>query len=130
MLSFHVCFLLLGTVWGMYEDDSPVFKLTKENFKKEVLESTDLWFVEFYAPWCGHCNKLAPEYEKAAKKLAGIVRVGAVDMTVEQAVGAPYDVKGFPTVKFFGEDKTKPLEYSGDRTSKGITGYGKKQAKI
>ena len=40
--------------------------------------------VEFYAPWCGHCKSLAPEWEKAAKALKGIVNVGAVDMTQHQ----------------------------------------------
>jgi len=58
--------------------------------------------VEFYAPWCGHCKSLAPEYKKAAKALEGIVKLGAVDMTTEGDAGAPYDVSSYPTIKFFG----------------------------
>lgn len=129
MTLLHVYILLLTVVWGLYEPDSPVFKLTKENFKREVLDSQDLWFVEFFAPWCGHCKKLAPEYEKAARALSGKVRVGAVDMTVDGEAGAPYGVTGYPTVKFFGENKAKPIAYDGARTAKAIVGFGKKQFK-
>lgn len=73
--------------------------------------------VEFYAPWCGHCKSLAPEYLKAAKALKGIVKLGAVDMTQHQQVGQPYNITGFPTIKFFGTDKNKPQDYNGQRTA-------------
>ena len=75
--------LLINTCYSLYDSSSPVIKLTKDNFKKLVLDSQDLWFVEFYAPWCGHCKNLAPSWEKAAKNLKGVVKVGAVDMTTD-----------------------------------------------
>ena len=69
---------------GLYTSSSPVVKLTKENFKKLVLDKPEqLWFIEFFAPWCGHCKQLAPAWEKTAKTLKGIVNVGAVDMTTD-----------------------------------------------
>jgi protein disulfide-isomerase A6 len=55
--------------------------LTKDNWQQEVIKGDALWLVEFYAPWCGHCKSLAPEWTKAAKQLKGVVKVGAVDMT-------------------------------------------------
>ena len=105
--------LLANTCQALYTSSSPVVKLTKDNFKKLVLDSDQLWFVEFYAPWCGHCKQLAPAWENAAKSLKGVVNVGAVDMTTDQDAGAAYGIQGFPTIKFFGFDKSKPADYSG-----------------
>jgi protein disulfide-isomerase A6 len=79
--------------------------------------------VEFYAPWCGHCKSLAPEWKNAAKALKGIVGVVAVDATQATGSASKYEVKGFPTIKFFGDNKGKPLEYQGGRDAKAITDY-------
>jgi len=76
--------------------------------------------IEFYAPWCGHCKSLAPEWKKAATALKGIVKVGAVDMDVHGSVGSPYNVRGFPTIKVFGADKQKPQDYNGARQAQGL----------
>lgn len=62
---------------------SDVIDLTNDNFEELVFGSKDIWFVEFFAPWCGHCKKLAPEWEEAATKLKGLVKVAKVDATVE-----------------------------------------------
>ncbi|CAG9316576.1 unnamed protein product [Blepharisma stoltei] len=124
----HVLLLPILLASALYSASSPVVKLTSANFQKEVIESDDIWLVEFFAPWCGHCKQLAPEWEKAAKALKGIVKVGAVDMTTDQQVGAPYRVEGFPTIKFFGENKRSPLDYNSGRSAKEITSYALSQA--
>jgi len=60
-----------------------VTKLTSSNFHNLVVRSKEPWFVEFYAPWCGHCQNLTPEWEKLAKATEGMIKVGAVDMTTD-----------------------------------------------
>mmetsp|Transcript_33463 Transcript_33463/g.30453 ORF Transcript_33463/g.30453 Transcript_33463/m.30453 type:complete len:95 (-) Transcript_33463:388-672(-) len=83
---------LFSGAFSLYGSNSKVVKLDSNNFRDKVINSKEVWFVEFYAPWCGHCKNLAPEYEKLANALDGIIKVGAVDMTTDQQVGAPYNV--------------------------------------
>lgn len=106
---------------ALYTSSDDVVELTASNFNSQVLQSDDLWLVEFYAPWCGHCQSLAPEWKKAATALKGIVKVGAVDMDVHRNVGAPYNVQGFPTIKIFGGNKNSPSDYNGARTAQSLT---------
>lgn len=105
LLALVLVASILGTAFGLYGSNSKVVKLDKNNFKNLVLNSKEIWLVEFFAPWCGHCKSLAPEWEKAAKALEGIVKIGAVDMTTDEEAGRPYGIQGFPTIKFFGENK-------------------------
>lgn len=121
--------LMINRMNALYTSSSPVVQLNQNNFANLVTKSDAIWLVEFYAPWCGHCKSLAPEYEKAAKALKGIINIGAVDMTTDQAVGAPYDIKGFPTIKLFGANKNSPIDYNGQRTAQGIVDFLLSQAK-
>jgi protein disulfide-isomerase A6 len=93
-----------------------------------VLKSSGVVLVEFYAPWCGHCKNLAPEWKKAAKALKGVVSVVAVDADEHKALAGKYDVKGFPTILVFGADKSKPTPYEGARESGPIIDFALKSA--
>ncbi|XP_065063193.1 protein disulfide-isomerase A6-like [Rhopilema esculentum] len=103
-----------------YFPSDDVVELTASNFNSKVIQSDDVWLIEFYAPWCGHCQRLEPEWKKAATALKGIVKVGAVNMDVHASVGGPYNVRGFPTIKMFGANKNSPQDYNGARSASNI----------
>ena len=79
--------------------------------------------VEFYAPWCGHCKQLAPEWVKAAKAMNGVVNFGAVDCDADANKGlcGQYQIKGFPTIKVFEDGKQS--DYNGQRQAKDLQDY-------
>lgn len=60
---------MISTTWGLYPSSSNVVELTPSNFDKLVIKGDEIWIVEFFAPWCGHCQQLVPEYTKAAAAL-------------------------------------------------------------
>ncbi|XP_033727567.1 LOW QUALITY PROTEIN: protein disulfide-isomerase A6-like [Pecten maximus] len=120
---------LLSTAAAMYSAGDDVVQLTPANFDKEVMNSDALWLIEFYAPWCGHCQSLTPEWKKAAKALKGIVKVAAVDADAHGQLGQKYGVQGFPTIKVFGGNKNKPEDYQGGRTANAIVDTAMSKAK-
>lgn len=102
-------------------------ELTSSNFDELVLKSKDLWIVEFFAPWCGHCKKLAPEWKKAANNLKGKVKLGHVDCDSDKSLMSRFSVQGFPTILMFGADKDTPVPYEGARTASAIESFALEQ---
>jgi protein disulfide-isomerase A1 len=108
-------------------EEPDVVVLTTDNFA-EFLKN-DFVLVEFYAPWCGHCKKLAPEYSQAATELKNSgspVKLGKVDATVESSLGEQFAVRGYPTLKFFRSGEA--AEYDGGRTAKDIVNWVTKKS--
>jgi len=104
-----------------------VLVLTEENFQ-EAVDGSQFLLVEFYAPWCGHCKSLAPEYAKAATTLAekgSLVLLGKLDATEHPKIAEQFEVKGYPTLKFFKNGKD--TEYNGGRTADTIVSWLEKK---
>ncbi|XP_007249749.3 protein disulfide isomerase family A, member 7 [Astyanax mexicanus] len=116
-----VCAAALLCVGG-----SEVLELGDADFQVG-LEEHDTLLVEFFAPWCGHCQRLAPEYEAAATRLKGTVSLAKVDCTVNSKTCETFVVNGYPTLKIF-QNGEEASSYDGPRTADGIVSYMKKQA--
>ncbi|ORC85500.1 protein disulfide isomerase [Trypanosoma theileri] len=102
-------------------DASDVVAATVDDFDS-VIKKGEIALVKFYAPWCGHCQKLAPEWEKAAKEVPGEAIMVDVDCTKETKLAEKYSIKGFPTIILFRNGEEVET-YKGARQSDAIVKY-------
>ncbi|KAK5144878.1 hypothetical protein LTR04_001448 [Oleoguttula sp. CCFEE 6159] len=87
--------------------------LTAESFQKLVTTTRDPWFVKFYAPWCHHCQAMAPNWQGMAREMQNRLNVGEVNCDVEKRLCKDVRVKGYPTLLFFQGGER--VEYDGLR---------------
>lgn len=98
--------------------------LSHESFQKLVTKTQDPWFVKFYAPWCHHCQALAPSWLQMAKKLQDKLNVGEVNCDVEVRLCKDAHVKAYPTLHFFRGGER--VEYDGLRGLGDLVNYAEK----
>jgi len=101
-----------------------LFILGKNSFAKHIEKGSH--FIKFYAPWCGHCKKMAPAWDELAKDVDGdkslTTTIAKVDCTAHQSVCQEYGVGGYPTIKFFRDGK-EVEQYRGGRAFKDLKDY-------
>ncbi|EFN76813.1 protein disulfide-isomerase A3 [Harpegnathos saltator] len=114
---------------GVLADDKFVLELSDETFESELARHENT-LVMFYAPWCGHCKRLKPEYVKAAELLLGSeppITLANIDCTgAGKETCNKYSVSGYPTLKIF-EGVEMRSDYNGPREAPGIAKYMKSQ---
>ena len=110
------------------QTEDNVIVITDDNYN-EVMKQSDYILVEFYAPWCGHCKQLAPEYSKASIDLKDSnIKLAKVDATENPKFSSMYSIRGYPTLIFF--DKGIQINYSGGRKADEITNWLLKKTQI
>lgn len=104
-----------------------LFELTDETFGKHIEQGKH--FVKFYAPWCGHCQRLAPTWEDLAKtyETETSVSIAKIDCTQYRPICQDFDVKGYPTLLWI-EDGKKIEKYAGSRSVEDLKAYVEKMS--
>lgn len=102
--------------------------LTAEKFQKVVTNTLDPWFIKFYAPWCHHCQALAPNWSNMARQMQGKLNVGEVNCDIEKRLCKDAGIKGYPTMLFFRGGER--IEYEGLRGLGDLLDYAKKVTAI
>jgi len=111
------------------KNDGPVKTVVATTWKKIVLDPTKDVLIELYAPWCGHCQKMAPEMEKAGARLAQIpnVVIAKMDATANEVDGI--SVNSYPTFKWYPAfKKHAPQDVTDINTEEAIVQWIKKNA--
>lgn len=75
--------------------------LTPESFQRMVTMTQDPWFIKFYAPWCHHCQAMAPTWDQLAKTMRGKLNVGEVNCEKESRLCKDVGARSYPTILFF-----------------------------
>ncbi len=75
--------------------------LTAASFAKHIERSDIPVLVDFWAPWCGPCKMMAPQFEQAARLLEPRLRLAKVDTEAEPMLGAQFGIRSIPTLALF-----------------------------
>ncbi|PUU72469.1 hypothetical protein B9Z19DRAFT_674797 [Tuber borchii] len=98
--------------------------LTADGFLKEVIGTGDGWFVKFYAPWCQHCQALAPQWAELGREMKNQLNIGEVNCENDKRLCKELKVRGYPTIIYFQHGER--IEYNGLRGLGDLVSFAKK----
>jgi len=105
------------------DNSGPVKVIVGKTYESIVNDENKDVFVEFYAPWCGHCKSLTPKYEELGKMFAddSTTVIAKVDATANDT---PADITGFPTLILYpAGNKVEGVKYNGAREAKDMADF-------
>ncbi|KIY69040.1 thioredoxin-domain-containing protein [Cylindrobasidium torrendii FP15055 ss-10] len=103
--------------------DGLVRVLNENTFASTIAEGPA--FVKFYAPWCGHCKKLAPKWKDLARQLQGKLTIAEVNCDDNKALCKTENIEGFPTLVYYSPGGSK-TDYSGSRQLDALKAFAEK----
>lgn len=120
---FSLLFFFLTKNWVQGHDEYQSEHVTDihDGELDKFITDNEVVLVMFYAPWCGHCKRLLPEYIEAGSILAekkSAIKLAKVDATAENALAQEFNITGYPTLILF--EKKKRVNYGGGRTANSI----------
>lgn len=89
--------------FGIYDNDEEIITLNTADFEESVgkLDSDEIWFINFYSPFCSHCHVVAPEWRKLAKRMYKFVRIGAVNCGEERQLCQQENIQSYPSLMLY-----------------------------
>uniref|UniRef100_A0A8D0GI03 Protein disulfide-isomerase TMX3 n=1 Tax=Sphenodon punctatus TaxID=8508 RepID=A0A8D0GI03_SPHPU len=109
--------------------DLHIFKIVLLFYRFKDNRKDDIWLVDFYAPWCGHCKKLEPVWNEVGREIRSIgspVKIGKMDATSHSSIASEFGVRGYPTIKLLKGDLA--YNYRGPRTKDDIIEFANRVA--
>ncbi|CCA75808.1 related to protein disulfide isomerase-Laccaria bicolor [Serendipita indica DSM 11827] len=105
-----------------YNVDGKVLVLGANTFREQVAKEPT--FVKFFAPWCGHCQKLAPKWVELAEKLKGVINVAEVNCDAHGTLCRDQEIEGYPTVTLYLNGKK--VDYTGSKSVPAMEDFARK----
>lgn len=126
LTAFVVAALLAFSATPAFAGSKGAVELTDDTYNSAISDGK-VYFVKYYAPWCGHCKRLAPTWDELADAVSGTnVVIAKVDCTVAKSVCTGAGVQGYPTLKLVQNGKVKE-DYRGSRDLTALKSFAAKQ---
>ncbi|KAF5284025.1 hypothetical protein FQA39_LY17158 [Lamprigera yunnana] len=111
--------------FGIYDDDPLIITLTHSDYELHVLDTSHVWFINFYSAQCHHCHQLAPVWRKLSVELEGVLRIAAVNCEEDWALCRQIGIISYPTLLYYAKDSTmyEGERYQGERTLENLRNY-------
>jgi len=111
----------------IWEENAQVVHMTEGHWET-YRKTNPAIFVLFYAPWCGHCKAIKPDWAKLSNDVKGAMPILAVDCTEHATLCTKYGVTGYPTIRYFPTSSSDGEDYSGGRSLADLLMFVKSKA--